>query len=162
MRIPLSLLALGLFVFVAQAQNKLSAKDVAAIRQIEETYRTAWLKNEENTILSLFTDDATLYPNGNAPVKGQEAMRKFWFAPSDTITTINAYTTNIEEIYGEKNLAYLVGSNEIAWATEKRDKTGLKRFVSKGYFISVYARRNHQWKILKQYWSGKTQEVKDT
>lgn len=90
-------------IFVSiQAQNKLSNKDIKAIKQIEETYRTAWLKNDEKTILSLFTDDAMLYPNGNTPVKGKDEMRKFWFVPSDTITTINTYETKIEEIYGEK------------------------------------------------------------
>ena len=101
-----------------------------------------------------------LYPNGKTPIRGKEGMQKFWFVPSDTITTINTYETKIEEIYGEKNLAYIVGSNELNWSTEKKDKTELKRFVSKGYFIAVYVKRNKQWKILKQSWSGKTDEVK--
>lgn len=150
----------GLFFSVASAQNKLSNKDIEAIKQIEETYRTAWLKNEEQTILSLFWDDAMLFPNGNTPIKGIEGMKKFWFAPSDTITTINAYETKIDEIYGEKNLAYVVGTNELNWSTEKKDKTERKRFVSKGYFIGIYVRRDKMWKISKQSWSGKTQEVK--
>ena len=142
-----------------KARGGLGTADIEAIKQIEETYRTAWLKNDEKTILSLFADDAMLYPNGNAPVKGKDEMRKFWFAASDTVTTINTYETKIDEIYGEKNLAYVVGSNELRWSTEKKDKTELKRFASKGYFIGIYVKRDRQWKILKQYWTGKTQEV---
>jgi ketosteroid isomerase-like protein len=150
----------NLFFVSIQAQNKLSNRDLDAIKQIEETYRTAWLKNDEKTILSLFWDEAMLYPNGNTPVKGKSEMQKFWFAPSDTITTINQYETQIDEIYGDKNLAYLTGTNELYWSTEKKDKTELKRFISKGYFIGVYVKRGKEWRILKQFWSGKTQEVK--
>lgn len=85
----------------AYAQNKLSNKDIEVIKKIEETYRTAWLKNDEKTILALFWEDGMLYPNGNT-IKGIEGMRKIRFAPSDTITSINTYQTKIDEIYGEK------------------------------------------------------------
>lgn len=158
--LTLALIIIGLFFVSVRSQGKLEHKDVEAIKQIEETYRTAWLKNDEKTILSLFWIDGMLFPNGNTPVKGIDEMRKFWFAPSDTITTINSYETKIDEIYGEKDLAYAVGTNELHWSTIKRDNTELKRFVSKGYFIAIYVRRNRVWKILKQSWSGKNQEVK--
>lgn len=160
MKLLTLIISIGLLFVSVQAQNKLKSKDIEAIKRIEETYRTSWLKNDEKTILALFWEDGMLYPNGNTPVKGIEEMRKFWFAPSDTITTINTYETKVDEIYGEKNLAYSVGTNELHWSTEKKDKTELKRFVSKGYFISVYVKRNGVWKILKQSWSGKTQEIK--
>lgn len=148
------------FAAAIQAQSNLSAKDAEAIRSVQETYRAAWLKNDEKTILSLFTDDATLYPNGGKPVKGKPEVTKFWFAPSGTITTIKAFEIEIEDLRGDKNFAVLTGSNELQWTSEKKDKSELKRFVSKGYFISVYARRDKEWKILSQFWNAKTEEIK--
>lgn len=159
MKVLTLIISIGLLFVSAQAQSKLKSKDVEAIKQIEETYRTAWLKNDEKAILALFWEDGMLYPNGNTPVKGIDGMRKFWFAPSDTITTIDVYETKVDEIFGEKGLAYAVGTNELHWSTEKKDKTERKRFISKGYFIGIYVKRNDSWKILKQSWSGKTQEV---
>ena len=49
------------FCLSIQAQSGLPAKDIEAVRAVEETYRAAWLKNDEKTILSLFADDAALY-----------------------------------------------------------------------------------------------------
>ena len=158
-----NLILFGLIILITasiQAQNGLSAKDIEAIKNVEETYRTAWLKNDEKAILSLFTDDATLYPNGNSPVKGKEEMRKFWFAPSDTVTTIKTFEIKIEDVNGSGSYATLTGTNELGWTMENKSKNELKKFVGKGYFISVYVKRNEDWKIFKQFWSGKTEEVK--
>jgi uncharacterized protein (TIGR02246 family) len=151
-----------LFVFAAavQAQDNLSAKDIEAIKAVQETYRTAWLKNDEKTILELFTGDAVLYPNGNKPVRGKDEITKFWFAPSATITTINSFDIKIEDLAGNGNFAVLTGSNELGWTSERRDKSELKRFVSKGYFTSVYIKRGREWKILSQFWNAKTEEIK--
>ena len=151
-----------LFVFAAavQAQDNLSAKDIEAIKAVQETYRTAWLKNDEKTILELFTGDAVLYPNGNKPVRGKDEITKFWFAPSATITTINSFDIKIEDLAGNGNFAVLTGSNELQWTSEKRDKSQLKRFVSKGYFITVYTKRGKEWKIISQFWNAKTEEIK--
>ena len=143
-----------------QGQRDLPAKDIETIKNVQETYRTAWLKNDEKTVLSLFTDDATLYPNGNKPVKGKDEVTKFWFAPSDTITSIKAFEIKIEDISGNQNFAVLTGSNELQWTSEKKDKSELKRFVSKGYFISVYTKRGREWKILSQFWNARTEEIK--
>jgi uncharacterized protein (TIGR02246 family) len=143
-----------------RAQSSLPAKDIEAIKSVQETYRTAWLKNDEKIVLSLFTDDAALYPNGGKPVKGKAEITKFWFAPSDTITTIKAFEIKIEDLAGNRNFAVLTGSNELQWTSEKRDKSELKRFVSKGYFISVYVKSGLEWKILSQFWNSKTEEVK--
>ena len=150
------------FVFAAaiRAQSNLPAKDIEAIKNVQETYRAAWLKNDEKTILSLFTDTATLYPNGNKPVKGKDEITKFWFAPSDTVTTIKAFEIKIEDLRGSGNFAVLTGSNELQWTSEKRDKSESKSFVSKGYFISVYVKRGAEWKISSQFWNAKTEEIK--
>ena len=145
------------FCLSADAQNNLTAKDIEAIRTVEETYRAAWLKNDEKTILSLFTDDASLYPNGGEPVKGKTAIRQFWFAPSDTVTTINKFEIKIEDVSGDKNYATATGANEIGWTSENKEQ--VKRFVSKGYFISVYVRHSQGWKFYKQFWTGKTEEI---
>jgi uncharacterized protein (TIGR02246 family) len=148
------------FAAVVQAQNDLPAKDIEAIKAVQDAYRTAWLKNDEKTILSLFTDDAALYPNGSKPVKGKDEITKFWFAPSATITAIKAFEIKIEDLAGNGNFAVLTGSNELQWTSEKKDQSELKRFVSKGYFISVYTKRGKEWKILSQFWNAKTEEIK--
>lgn len=160
MKVLLLLIIICIPGALTQAQNKLSTKDVEAIKQIEETYRDAWLKNDEVGILSLFTNDATIYPSGFTPAKGKDGMRKFWFAPSDSITTIHRYELKINEVFGERKLAIVIGENILEWSMEKKDKTSLKRFLSNGYFTAIYVKTNKSWKILKRHWSNKTEEIK--
>ena len=159
-RRPVILILLTLTAWpLVQAQDSLTAKDIDAIRTVEKIYRESWLKNDERAVLSLFAADATLYPNGNPPIKGMDGIRKFWFAPSETLTTINDFQTEIEDIAGDKNVAVVTGSNVINFTSGKKDKSVTKRYVSKGYFISMYVRGGGDWKILKQFWNSKTEEI---
>ena len=147
------------FVTVAQGQG-ISSKDVEAIRAQQAAYRQAWLRNDEAAVLSIFSDDATLYPGGGAAVRGKAEMKKFWFAPSDTITVINKFDDDIEEITGDRNFAAMTGTNTIHWTSEKRDKTETKRYVSKSTFIALLRRQGNEWKVVKQIWHAKTEEIK--
>ncbi len=153
------ILVIGLLFFSAQAQNKLSNKDIEAIKQIEKNFESAWLKNDEKGVLALFWDDAILYPNGNT-IKGIEAIKKFWFSPSDSVHTLSKYEIKLEDIYGEKNLAYSIGVHDIAWTATTKGQNDVRKFVATRYFVAIYVKRNNQWKIYKRHWSGKLQEVK--
>lgn len=141
-----------------QAQSNFPAKDIETIKTSEENYRASWMKNDEKTILSLFTDDATLYLGGNPPIKGKEALRKFWFAPSTTVTTLTAFDVKIEDVSGSGDFAAVTGSAEIRWTTE--NKTGQKRFLAKEHFMVVYVKQNKEWKIWKRFGTNKTEEIK--
>jgi uncharacterized protein (TIGR02246 family) len=159
MKIFSLILAVGLLFVSIQAQNKLSPKDIESIRQIEKNFETAWLKNDEKGVLALFWDDAILYPNGNT-IKGIEGIRKFWFSPSDSVHVLSKYEIKLEDIYGEKNLAYSIGVHDIAWTAVTKGKDDARKFTATRYFVAIYTRRNGQWKIYKRHWSGKLQEVK--
>lgn len=155
------LLGIILFVIIgAQADAQTPPpKDIAAIRSIEETFRTAWLKNDERTIMSLFWADAALYPGGGKPLKGIEALQKYWFGPSDVVTTIDRFDVGIEDIEGTDTFAAVTGSDVIHWSTAKKDGSDLKKFVSKGHFLAVYTKKNAQWRMHKRFAASKTEEI---
>ena len=157
MRIILATVVLLIFPIVIQAQSKLSKSDVIKIEKIKEAYRAAWLANDEKGVLSLFWDDAALYPNGLAPQKGIKAVKEFWFAPSDTKTTITNYSITTDEIIGIKNFASASGSSVLEWTMENIN--GVKRYRSKGLFLTLFLKRNKVWKIYKHIWNGKLEEI---
>ena len=47
------ILFIGLLFVSIQAQNKLSSKDLEAIKQIEKNFEAAWLKNDEKGVFSV-------------------------------------------------------------------------------------------------------------
>lgn len=144
----------------AQAQNNLSEKDIKSIKEIKETYRTAWLEDDSETILSLFAEDATIYPNGLSPRVGKKALKDFWFAPSDSKTIITDYKIDLEEISGEKNLAFATGSTEIKWTTTNTKTDKANNYASKGNFLTVFSKQKGKWKITKHIWNGRFEEIK--
>ena len=158
------ILLLIAFLFFGTAeiypQKTLSEKDTEAIRQIEESFSEAWLKNDEQGVLSLFWDDAMLYPNGRDAVRGTAGIKKVWFTPSERITILSQYDTTLEEIYGRKNLAFAVGSNEIVWTSKNKDESDSRRFAATRHFMAIYEKRDKKWKILRRHWSGKLREIK--
>jgi ketosteroid isomerase-like protein len=153
---------IAVFVFLAisvQAQNKLSKKDIKSIKEIKETYRISWLEDDSRTILSLFAEDATIYPNGLSPRVGKKALNDFWFTPSDSKTVITDYKIDLEEINGEKNLAFATGSTEIKWNTTHKNGDA-KNYSSKGNFLTVFSKHNGKWEIIRHIWNGKFEEIK--
>ncbi|MDH3494607.1 MAG: nuclear transport factor 2 family protein [Acidobacteriota bacterium] len=142
-----------------QAQTRLSGEDKEAIKEIKETYRMAWLRDDSETILGLFADDATIYPNGLSPRVGKKAMTDFWFAPGDTKTTITDYKIELDRIDGEKHLAFATGSSEIKWTMTNRKNNESKSYASKGNFMTLFSRKGKRWIIARHIWNGKFEEI---
>ena len=150
-----------LFVFIGVPIDvrSQSSNNIAAIRSIEETFRTAWLKNDEKTIMSLFTPDAALYPGSGEPLKGIDALRKYWFGPSNVVTAIDRFEVNIADVEGTDTFAAVTGFDIIHWSTAKKDGTDRKQFVSKGSFVALYKKIDARWRMHKRFAASKTEEI---
>src|SRR5688572_31838891 len=74
----------------------------------------------------------------------------FFFQAEDGIRdlTVTGVQTCALPIY--RNYATVTGANEIGWTSENKNNRETKRFVSKGYFISVYVRRGRDWKFRSE------------
>ena len=155
----LVLVLVGISTVTASAQNELSERDKRSIESIKETYRTAGLKNDKEAILSLFSKNASIYPNGLSPRKGIKAISDFWFAPGPSTTVIDEYEINIDEISGNKGLAFTTGSTKIKGTTSSNGGKESKRYASAGNYLTVFAKRNGEWKIIKHIWNGKFKEI---
>lgn len=141
------------------SQGGLTEKDKASIKRIKETYRVSWLRNDKEKILSLFAGDAAIYPNGLSPQRGSEAVAAFWFGPGPTQTVINEYQIVVDEIDGERTLAFAVGSSKIKWTMTDKSSKESKRYASTGNFLTVFSKRGGEWKIVRHIWNGKFEEI---
>lgn len=149
------------FTSSAFAAEKLSGKDKAEIRRVKESYRVSWLNDEPEKILSLFAPDATIYPNGLSPRKGTDALRQFWFAPSDTVTKITAYELTVDEISGGHKLAIATGKTSLRWTMTNKKTGDAKRYESNGNYLSVFVKKKGKWLISKHIWNGRFGEIEE-
>ena len=145
-------LALFFAVVPLDAQPGSAAADQAKIRTVLENYRSAWLANDAEAVLRLFTEDAVLMPHhGVEPVLGKKAARAFWFPPGGPPTTITAFTQTLDQIDGSGDLAYVRGHSRVEWVTGTGPDA--KRSGNAGTNLTVLRRQpDGSWRIAVQMW----------
>jgi uncharacterized protein (TIGR02246 family) len=150
--------AVSLFAFLlvspvfAAAGSSLSAEDIAKIKQVHKRYEEAWLKGDADGVRSLFTDDCVLLPHhGNPPRVGKKEMNEFWFPPNTPPTTVTKLVLSLENIGGDGQIAYVWGTDEVAWTTVQGGKTTSS--ANKGTFLNILRKQpDGEWKISHHMW----------
>jgi uncharacterized protein (TIGR02246 family) len=130
----------------------LSSEDVAAIRQVHKQYEDTWLKGDADGVRALFTDDCVLFPpHADTPRIGKKGLNEFWFAPDAPPTTITKLVVTIQSVGGDGQIAYVWGTDEVAWTTAQNGKTTTSSHF--GRFLNVLQKQpNGTWKISHHMW----------
>jgi uncharacterized protein (TIGR02246 family) len=136
---------------VEAESEKLSATDVAKIRAVNEAYAAAWLRNDPQGVLNTFSNDAILIPQGNRPVEGLEAIKKFWWPADGPRTTIKSFTITTDEIGGDGNIGYVRGTFQFSFSYEEKGET--KELSNKGNYMMIMRRQSDgSWRISHRMW----------
>jgi uncharacterized protein (TIGR02246 family) len=125
--------------------------DEALIRAVNRKYVNEWLKNNEQGVLSLFTDDATLAPSGMNPIKGKKEIKKFWFPADGSVTTIEKFTNDIQHVFIDGDIGETSQLDHLVWSY-KKGATSMRK-EQWGFATTVYKKQtNGEWKIIHQMW----------
>jgi len=137
---------------VKGAGNSLSAEDIAKVKQVHSKYEEAWLKGDADGVRALFTEDCVLLPpHGDKPRIGQKGLNEFWFPPDAPPTKITKLVVTPQGISGDGQIAYVWGTDEVAWTTEQNAKT--VSASHKGIFLNVLEKQaNGEWKMSRHMW----------
>ena len=153
----LAIMLIAVFAFAFQTNSHatslkgLRTSELSKIRSVNDAYVSAWLRNDAEAVMGLFTQDAVLIPQGNRPIKGHEAMRKFWW-PAGPPTTITSFTITTDEVDGNESLAYVRGSFTLGFSFEDNGKT-VDRINRGNYFMIMKRQSNGRWLISHRMWS---------
>lgn len=151
LRIALTLwLVFGPFNIQAESQ-KLSAADEAKIRAVNEAYAAAWLSNDPQAVLKIFSDDAVLIPQGGRPVVGIEAIKKFWWPADGGRTTIKSFTITTDEVGGGGDVGYVRGTYQFSFSYEDKGRTA--ELANTGNYMMIMRRQpDKSWRITHRMW----------
>jgi uncharacterized protein (TIGR02246 family) len=152
-RTVLPVLAVLLVSPIAKAASSgLSADDIAKIKQVHKKYEEAWLKGDADGVRYLFTEDCVLLPHhGDAPRVGKKGMNEFWFPPNAPATTVTKLSVSFENIGGDGQIAYVWGTDEVAWTTVEEGK--ITSLTNKGTFLNILRKQpDGEWKISHHMW----------
>lgn len=155
MKINLTLLCMILLTGCMSGQNNvsLSEEDKKSIRSVLETYASGWnAENPQETIMSLFADDAVILPHhGDPQVEGKENIRNHFWPAGLTGFRVNSYDFEIMEITGNRDLAYSRGRYAISFSFE--DNGEMRTLNNGGNYIMILTRVEDEWKIARYIWN---------
>jgi len=115
----------------------------AAIEAANAQVSVAVVKGDAAGLAALYSTDGHLMPAGSDPIRGTEAIQKFWQGGLDSgIAAIGLKTI---EVFGHGPTVTEVGEYEL------RDKAG--KVLDHGKYIVVWQHVDGKWKLLRDMFS---------
>jgi uncharacterized protein (TIGR02246 family) len=123
---------LAFYATAGMAQSK------ATIDKLNDAWAAAFNKGDAAAIAAMYTDDATVLPQGGAMVKGHTAIQDFW---AKTITDLSdAKLTTVELHTMGEVMAYEIGT------VTAKTKASPPQDVA-GKYVVVWRRSGMSWKL---------------
>ena len=124
-------------------------EDRAALKALDQAYVAEWIKGDADGVLALFTEDATLVPHhGDSPVKGQEAIRDFWFNPDYAPTVVSEWRRESAEIFVLGDMGVVRGRTRLVWEYD-----GMRTTIPDGNYVMIAVRQDQDWRIRLLTWN---------
>jgi ketosteroid isomerase-like protein len=129
----------------------LSAEELEDLRALETAYAEAWEQNDRAAVMAVVDDDAVLIPSGMEPIAGRHAIEAFWWPEDGPATTVTSYTTEIDEIVGSGDVAWVRGRGSLSFRWEENG--AVREQTSHSVFLMT-ARRGDDgaWKLETRMW----------
>jgi uncharacterized protein (TIGR02246 family) len=139
--------------------GELTVDDERAIKTTIEGYRTSWLANDAKGVLKVFTEDAVLLPaHGGTAVVGIAAIERHWFSPGGPPTTVTELDITVEQVSGNRGLAFARGLDSVAWTVTEHGVT--HRHSHPGTYLNVMKRLpDGSWRIQVHMWDDGPERV---
>jgi len=130
----------------------LSAKDSQAVRDVQEAYRTAWLRGDQKGVLDTLTEDAVLLPaHGAKAVEGRKAITQYWWPPNAGATTITQLDITVDGMGGDCRVAYTHGQDNVYWETVENGAP--RKHGHPGTYLNVLLKGpDGRWRIARHMW----------
>ena len=115
----------------------------AAIEAANAQFSAAVVKGDGAGLAAMYSPDGQVMPAGSDPIRGTEAIQKFWQGGLDS--GIVAVSLKTIEVFGHGPTATEVGEYEL------RDKAG--KVLDHGKYIVVWKHADGRWKLLRDMFS---------
>jgi ketosteroid isomerase-like protein len=125
------------------AQPCWAAETRTEIEAANAAFSDAATKGDSAAIAALYTTNAQVMPAGSEPVRGRDAIQKFWQGALNS--GIAAVSLKTLEVFGHGTTVTEVGHYEL------RDKTG--KTLDIGKYIVIWQHEQGQWKLLRDMFS---------
>lgn len=148
-----AVLCMALFLVGCSQENppEVNLENTGAIKGLYENYRTAWLRNDDQTeslVLEIFLDDATIIPSGgNMIFTGEKEMKGFWFPPDSPPFTVDLFEQEVLKVTVNGDYGTLLGRFKLKFSYETES------YYTEGFNILTAIHDDKEWKISTMMWN---------
>jgi ketosteroid isomerase-like protein len=115
-----------------------------AIQSTNAKFSALFAKGDAAALSALYAKDGAVMPAGSEPVRGTQAIQKFWqSAISSGVAGVEVKTV---EVYGGGKTATEVGEYALL------DKAG--KALDRGKYIVIWKQEGGDWKLLRDMFSS--------
>ena len=115
----------------------------SAIEAADAQFSAAAARGDSAGLAALYAADAQVLPAGSEPIRGRDAIGKFWQGALDSgIAEIGLKTV---EVFGRGSTAAEVGQYAL------RDKSGKE--IDHGKYIVIWRHEGGKWRLLRDMFS---------
>ena len=125
------------------------AEDRDALVALDQAYASHWIAGDADAVMALFTADATIVPHhGDAPVKGRDAIREFWFSPDYPPTVIVEWRRQPAEVFVDGDTGVVRGRGRLVWEYD-----GVRTTIPESNYVLIAVREPAGWRIRLLTWN---------
>jgi ketosteroid isomerase-like protein len=139
---------LGLAGYAIESAAAASAKEVAALQAVDQTWLKAYNAGDADTLASLYDEHAVLLPPGAPGANGRAAIRAFF--ARDTAESAKAGV-----VFGLGANPSGGVSGDMGWQSGTyvvKDKSG--KVVDTGKYLSVSVKKGGKWLYVRDTWNS--------
>ena len=137
-------LCLAVMALIGFTTPSLAADARAAIEAANARFSALAAQGDGAALAGLYAKDGAVMPAGSDPIRGTQAIAKFWQnAFSSGVAAIELKTV---EVYGQGATATEVGEYAL------HDKAG--KLLDRGKYIVIWHNEGGEWKLLRDMFSS--------
>lgn len=134
-----------------EASGAMSDADIAAIRNLAESFRQAMLASDWETLTSLFIEDAVRQPPNEPMIVGRAAILASMEAEPAEPVTFTQFSNAPLEIDGRGDLAYARGTYSLTATAEGMAEP----ITEKGKYLVVLRKQaDGSWRVVTDIWNS--------
>jgi histidine triad (HIT) family protein len=128
-------------------------KDIENVKIAFGQYHSAWLQNNEDSVMNTLSKDAVIMPQGLTPKKGMKDIRNFWFPKDGSKTTITRFDYTIDEYKVDMNSAFVISSSILSFTYEHNGQKTIKNDQKQVHTTFLERQMDGSWKVSCKMWS---------
>lgn len=135
------------------ADGPLPEEGEEAVRSVNREYVRAWRANDPEAVMATLAPGAVLVPGGMKPIRGDSAIRAFWWPSDGSQTRVTAYEATVDEVGGSGDRAFLRGRGRLAFDWRSSPDSAWRSVTSSSVWMALLHRcPDGAWRMTHRMW----------